>query len=366
MSTPNRTWLSLLSVLTVAGASTVSTGCKTVECADGTVEQDGVCVPADEVVDEANCGEGTILGTDGTCVPEVAPTICGAFTTPDTTSMPGFIVCVGTGGGGCEVELTCPQASANKVSVCGRLYDVESDAEIIGLDATGVECGSGGEVTDGPCEFEIQFYDALEFAGDPGGATPIVPQEFRLDDCGRYLAHNLNRPSLGFLGIGVDDRSGAPDDHRLTGVAFPVSSAQVRNRQKTYTVTRTTDMQWSTDAGLGATTFVDRGAFMTVFTIAGVPEAGVQITEGGSVEAANDYYFDDASTVTRSSIDPAQNASGMNGAGIKLNSALVEHSGTGGALPGGCTWDSALAAAIPDVLFFSPRSALMGTEECEP
>jgi hypothetical protein len=289
--------------------------------------------------------------------------------------MPGTVVCVGTGGGGCETDLTCPQAAANKVSVCGRLYDVETDEPIIGTDAMGATCGSGSEVVDGPCEFEITFYDALEFAGDPGGATPIEPQDFRIDDCGRYLAHNLNRPQLGFLGIGVDDCSAAnttgcagaaPDDHRLTGVAFPVSSAQVRNKQKTYVVRRTTDMQWSTDAGLGATTFADRGAFMTVFTIATVPEPGVQITEGGSVEAANDYYFDDASTTTRSSIDPSLDATGMNGAGIKLNSALVEHSGTGGALPSGCVWDSALAASIPTVLFFSPRSALMAGQECEP
>jgi hypothetical protein len=374
MSTPNRTWLALLSTLFVGGGAVTSTGCNTLECADGTVEQNGACVPADQVVDEANCGEGTILGTDGTCVPENPPTICGDFTTPDTTSMPGTVVCVGTGGGGCDTDLTCPQAAANKVSVCGRLYDVETDEQIRGTDAMGATCGSGSEVLEGPCEFEITFYDALEFAGDPGGATPIVPQDFRIDDCGRYLAHNLNRPQLGFLGIGVDDCPGAsefgcagaaPDDNALTGVAFPVSSAQVRNRQKTYVVRNTTDMQWSTDASLSPG-FAERGAFMTVFTIAGVPEAGVQITEGGTVEAANDYYFDDASTATRSSIDPGLSASGMNGAGIKINSALVEHSGTGGALPSGCTWDSALAAAIPGVVFFSPRSAVEGGQECEP
>jgi hypothetical protein len=373
MSTSTRTRFAVLSAL-VAGGAVASAGCNTLECADGTVEQNGACVPADEVVDEANCGLGTLLGPDGTCIPEHPPTICGDFTVADTTTMPGTTVCVGTGGGGCDFDLTCPTPDATRVSVCGRLFDVETDARIEGLDAAGARCGSGSEVLDGPCEFEITFYDALDFAGDPEGATPIVPQDFFIDDCGRYQAHNMTRPQLGFLGIGVDDcpsqsdfgcAGTAPDDHGLTGVAFPVTGGEVRNRQKTYVVRNTSNMQWSVDAGNLSPTFVERGAFMTVFTIDGVPEPGVQITEGGAVEAANDYYFDDVSTTTRSSIEPSLNASGMNGAGIKINSALVEHSGTGGALPSGCTWDSALAAAIPGVLFFSPRSAVMGGAECE-
>ena len=362
MSTPSRHWF-LLSVLALAPAAVTTTGCNVVECADGTVEQDGVCVPADEVVDEAQCGPGTVLGTGGVCVIE-QPTICGENTIEDTTSIPGTTVCVGTGGGGCDFELTCPQASANRVSVCGRLYDVETDQRIQGLDATGVDCTSPDAVAEGPCELVLTFYDALEFAGDPKGAAEIEPQDFILDDCGRFRAHNLSRPSLGFLGIGADDMSGDPGTHRLTGTAFPVASAETRNRQKVYVVETQTDQDWSTQAGLG-TTFVDQGAFMTVFLIGGVPEAGVQITEGGAVEMANDYYFSDADPSTRSTIDTGLNATSVNGAGIKLNSALVEHSGTGGALPAGCTWESALAASIPGVLFFSPRHAVMGGQECE-
>jgi len=347
----NRTWIPFLATLGLAGAAGLSAGCNAVECAEGTIEQNGACVPADEVVDEANCGEGTMLGPDGVCIPELPPTICEeGTTTEDTTTIPGVILCKGTGGGTCDSELTCPQADASKVSVCGRLYDVETDEQLRAAAPNVADCLSGG-AADGPCEMKITFYDALEFAGNPSGATPIVPQDFLLDDCGRFRAHNLQRPSLGFLGIGVDDDDGSPDVHRLTGVAFPVVSAETRNRQKTYVVREATNQAWSDDAGLG-TSFVDQGAFMTVFHGAGdVPVEGVQITEMGSVEAGNDYYFSDTDPNTRSTIDLTKNSTGVNGAGIKLNSALVEHSGTGG----GCTWESALAASIPTVLFFSPR-----------
>jgi hypothetical protein len=273
---------------------------------------------------------------------------------------------VGTGEVGCGTELLCPQADDNKVSVCGRLYNVDDDTPI-GFDSlTTEECiASGGTVTTGACAFDIKFYDALEFAGNPTGATPITPQDFFVDECGRFRAHNLNRPSLGFLGIGVDDRSAAPDDHRLTGVAFPVVSAETRNRQRAYVVTRTTDEQWTADADGGGTTLIDRGIFMSLYRIGGVPTQGVQITEGGVVEAANDYYFSDTNPLTRMTIDNSQPSTGPNGAGLKLNSALVEHSGTGGALPSGCVWESALGASIPGVLFFTSRVAVMGETECE-
>jgi hypothetical protein len=367
MSNPQRTWLPLF-VAMLGGAAASSTGCNAVECADGTIEQDGVCVPADEVVDEATCGPGTVLGTGGVCVVET-PTVCGPNTMEDTTTIPGTVLCVGTGAGDCSTEITCPPAAMNRVSVCGRLYDVETDQRIVGVDATGLNCEDPDAVQSGPCELGMQFFDALEFAGDPEGATPLEPEQFYIDDCGRFRAHNIQRPSLGFLGIGADDTT-AGDTHRLTGTAFPVVSAEVRNGQKVYVVETATDDAWSTQAGLDPG-FVDRGAFMTVFLIGGVPEEGVKIIEGGAVESANDYYFGDTDPSTRSTVLPDQagegpeDATGVNGAGIKINSALVEHSGMGGALPGGCTWESALAASIQGVLFFSPRHALMGGTECE-
>lgn len=251
----------------------------------------------------------------------------------------------------CGPDLACPTASPGRVSVCGRLFDVETGVGIEAASPRWQACGSGEEATDGPCQLDIRFYDALDFAGNPNGATPLTYQTLLRDDCGRFVAHNVQRPSLGFLGIGVDDGAGQPDDHRLTGVAFAVSSGQVRSREPVFALQRATDTAWSAQAGLGASTFVDRGAILTLFTDdEGTPVPGVRVTSNGSVRAADDFYYSDLDPKTRATVDPSRTTTGPNGASLMLNSSLVEHSGAGGE-PAGCSWSSGLAASIPGVLF---------------
>ena len=102
--------------------------------------------------------------------------------------------------------------------------------------------------------------------------------------------------------------------------------------------------------------FVARGALLTIFLDAeGDPVPGVTVTEGGATEPANDYHFSDTTPSSRSTVDAAMNATGPNGAALKINSALVEHSGTGGC---DTEWERALAASIPDVLFVAVRRCL--------
>ena len=66
------------------------------------------------------CGEFTHLEGDR-CIPDFAPTQCD----PDTTTpeiVDGVTVCKGQGG--CESEIQCPTpTSANKQTICGRIYD---------------------------------------------------------------------------------------------------------------------------------------------------------------------------------------------------------------------------------------------------
>ncbi len=251
----------------------------------------------------------------------------------------------------CAPDLPCPSAAPGRVTVCGRLLDVETDLGIESANPRWAECGTAKAATDGPCQLEIQFYDALDFAGNPTGATPLQYANLYRDDCGRFVAENVQRPSLGFLGIGVDDASGEPDTHRLTGVAFPVTSGQIRTREMVYSLRTETDVAWSAQAGLGASSFVDRGVILTLFVDGdGAPVAGAKVVSNGSVRAADDYYFSDTNPRLRSTVDPSLTAAGLNGAGLMLNSPLVEHSGMGGE-PTGCHWSSALAASIPGVLF---------------
>ncbi len=357
-------WMSLA---TVSAALVLQAGCDGAECADGTIEQDGFCVPADVALDDSQCGEGTVLGDSGFCEPAMPPTVCGPNTIENTEIDPGVITCEGVGGvNDCSMPLPCPGAASNKVTVCGRLRDVQTDAVIEEAAPTFLDCDPAAPSDTGPCQIEISFYDALDFAGNPTGAAKLKPQNFHMDDCGRYVAENINRPSLGFLGIATEDASGAPDDHRLTGVAFPVTSGQVRNNQQTYVVTRATDVAWSTDPDVGfpsTNTFIDKGVFMSIFRHGNTPVAGVTVTSNGSPRANDDYYFTDTDPVTRLDTTPT-GPTGVNGAALLLNSSLVEHSGQGGE-PSGCVWPSDLAASIPGVLFFNPRIAEdAGGNEC--
>lgn len=259
----------------------------------------------------------------------------------------------------CSGPVSCPSAAADKVTVCGRLYDVETDTELRAAAPTLASCGSGAEATDGPCQLAIRFYDALDFAGNPTSATPLAVQAFQIDDCGRYVAQNVDLPALGFLGVVVDDAAAAPDDHRLTAVAFAVSSGQVRDDQRSYVVSKSTDAKWSTDVGLGATTFVDRGVLMSIFYQGTAPAAGVTVTANGAVRASDDYYFTDTDAKLRYSVT-ATGPTQANGAALLLNSSLVEHSGQG-AEPSGCVWPSHFGISVPGVLWVLPLIAELST-----
>jgi hypothetical protein len=366
-----RTWLlSLPSLLLAGAAGALAAGCDAVECGDGTVERNGVCEKADGTVNNAVCGPFTYLDqATGMCRPEYDPTVCEEDTTEeDVTEIPGVILCRGTGGGGCDAELSCPSADTGRMSVCGRLHDVETDDQIRGVDAIGTDCLDPEAVQEGPCQLDVRFYNALDYAVSPGTATPLAVDEFRLDDCGRFRARNINYAGASFMGIGVEDKVGAPQLHRRTGVAFGVVNRQTRGRTRAYLVRRSTDQAWSEVAyGAGQMTFVDRGVFMTVFEYpTGQPREGVTITNQGSPTPSFDWYFTDTAPLQRSLLAPSSQAvTGPNGAGLITDVGGVNNlSGTGGNLPSGCTWDSALGASVAGLLFFSPRHASMGGNPC--
>jgi hypothetical protein len=353
----------LTCTLPVAGAvviAALSGGCNTVDCAEGTIERGGECVPADEAFDNATCGVGTMLQSNQ-CVAIHEPTVCGVGTVEDRQIEPGIITCVGVGGTGCDFDLRCGSAAAGKVSVCGRLFDVETDQRIEGVEATGLPCTSENAVQEGPCQLDVKFYDAVQFAGNPTGATPLTVEDFVLDDCGRYSATNIQRPDLTFLGIAVDDRAGQGNNRELTGVAFgPVASAQVFSNQRTYSMAVATNTAWSSQVGLNPT-FVSRGVFMSIFLHGRDPVPGVRVIDTTRPNTTgDDYYFDDAEPFSRqlvSASGPAgDNRTGPNGVALLLNSGLALHTGEG-AEPTGCVWPTDQAASVPGVLFINPREA---------
>lgn len=251
----------------------------------------------------------------------------------------------------CAIPLACPPASPGRASLCGRIFDVETGAPVGSAEPSQV-CTSTAQ--GGACLFQMTPYSALDFAQDQG-IPPQVYESLEIDTCGRYRLVDVVVPSLGYLGLLVDDASGAADVTRPTGVALQVISREVREDFGAYAVRVTTDQTWTSTAGLSGDTFAERGAIFARFTHAGAPAPDVRITEAGAVVSAEDFYFDDADPAISSSVAPGQDRTGPNGAALKILSGLSEHSGTGGEVDG-CRWQAELATVVRGVVFVIHRA----------
>jgi len=369
------TTIKLLTALAIAPLSTLWLGCDTLECGEGTTEVNGVCVAADgEIPENIYCAQGTHWdpATQG-CIPDLEPTECEEGTTQIVLDPErGIFICQGIGGGDI-CERPCPQPTAGKNTVCGRLTDAETGEYIEMADADGTDCLDipAGDRT-GPCLLDVLFYDALGFAQNPTGTAPLPTDELFVNNCGWYMGTNIPTPALGYMAVGAEDSDGAADTYVLSGVAFPVAPGERFADQKTYVARHASDETWTDTAGypFGATTFAGKGVFMPIFSIAGeVPVTGVKITrDPAGVVPADDFYFDDTDPTVRSSVNVTQDSTGPNGAGLMINSPLVDHAGTGGDnLPAGCVWEPELAKSIPTVVFANERWAKDSEgEDCQP
>ena len=349
-----RTWSRIAPAL-LAALPWLEGGCSQVVCGTGTIERDGVCEPSDVRPDDAQCGEGTELGPGGKCVPS-EPTVCDPDTTepqydPDTN----VTTCFGSGGG-CSAELPCMAPSAGKLTLCGRLYDTETDQVIAAPGATGAPCNPAAPTADGPCSLSVKFYDALVFQMDPQNATPLVPASLLVDDCGRYQVRDLPETSFGFVGAGVDDAMGQTDRHHLTGVATADAQAKPARGFRLYATRKTTEQAWTTAGTPAGGAFATQGVLAMVYRHRGMPVAGVSARRGGNVIPSDDFYFTDAAA-TRTTVDRTPTMTGANGTALVINSASpAPHDGVGGE-PAGCRWPSALAATIPGVVFVQLKDA---------
>jgi hypothetical protein len=330
--------------------------CTQLECGPGTTEKDGQCVlPNDSRPDSPTyCGEGTHYDDASRgCISDLPPTVCEEDTTIADVGPDGVTTCVGIGGvGGCDIA--CPSPDPGKISVCGWLRDAETDDLIGGMGEDGSRCDPLNRPATGACAIEVDFYDALMFAGNPTGTPALEPDELVTNNCGRFTAKNLPAPALGFLAIGVDD--GTATEYLLGGVAIPSMANLKRDDLDVYAVRTSSDTKWSESALTPFGSFHARGAYLGIFTHRGVPVEGVVITENGSPQPSEDYYFDDTDPFERTNIDSSRTSTGPNGSGILVDSALVNHSGQGSeGMLEGCMWPTDLGDAIPGVYFVHPR-----------
>lgn len=362
-----RTYLGLS--LAAAAAGLVNVSCSQVECGLGTIERDGVCQADTGGTTPGMCGGdgpfATVLGLSGMCETEV-PTVCDEETTePSLDDVTGVTTCIGTGGG-CGEEIKCGPHTGGRVSLCGRIWDTETETPLPEDMAISTNrCDPANPTTSGPCSLRLRFFDALDFAMNPQGAMPIVPPDgVYVDGCGRYRGLNMTPATFGFMGIAVDDAPGITPTtpHRLTGVATTNTFGNPGQRFHAYATRSSTDTTWTTGAGLAGSSFAERGVLAIVFTYNGMPRSGVQVRRNGSpTPSGDDFYFSDTmptANPARSMVGPSsQTTTGANGTVLVINSNTpIAHDGIG-AEPSGCVWPSNLAASIPGVVFMQIKDA---------
>jgi len=240
----------------------------------------------------------------------------------------------------CGTDLSCAVPDAGKVCISGRIIDAQTSLAVEAGASPDLACGAGA--SGGPCDLSLEVYDGTQFAASGTGASPLGYDSLTLDGCGRFRFDNI-AASSGNIVIGVDDanNSGGADLHVYSGTLVNALLGARVDGVNLRAVKHTTDSAWTSSAGgpFGGDTFGDKGAVLGIFLDGGAPVSGVTMTRSGSSAAADDWYFDDADSATLSSIDAAQSSTGVNGAGLMVNSSYTSHSGTGGE-PGGCFWPS--------------------------
>jgi hypothetical protein len=196
----------------------------------------------------------------------------------------------------CEQELECPAPDTDKLTVCGRLYDVESGSPISGF-------------------LHADFFDTPTFAADPETATDLAREMYQYDACGRYRITNLEVPASHVVTIVVDDSpQGFPEDHTATLVTLPVEPGQAYAAIPAHSITTWSEQAWVDAIG---SDYRDLGSELIIHQMDGVPVAGVAIDIGtGSPQDA--YAFSDGNVSSRTQIAPGVTTTGINGAELRI------------------------------------------------
>lgn len=361
-------------LLSFLASLTASSGCQQIECAEGTVERDGRCEPPTGSFDPAKCGPFTELVGDR-CVPVFPPTVCeDGSTVPEIDPETGVTTCKGTGtGGGCGTPIACPTPTlASKQTICGQIYDFETNAAFADTGATGAQCPSTPTAS-GPCSLTITPYDAIGFANNPTTAQPQAHGDVYIDDCGRYRLTDIEtNGTSGFIGLGIDDGTVGPGGSTVTvAVATPVKPKTATKELEHFIVKASTTTKWADSGGPPLSGGIYAPVFRAHKSASGAAvfegQSGVTVIKGSPAMAypAIDFYFGPTET-TRTTVTTAS-ATGVNGTALissaSVNTDGVTWQGQGGLGPD-CRWEPHAGATIPGVVFiqiFKKLDILPGT-----
>jgi len=203
----------LLSFGIIAGS------CHTIECGDGTIELDGVCVPVnfpDATGGPHLCAPGTHWNSElARCFvdPEA---VCGRGTEVVWNEDETEFTCVSTG----EPELPeCPP-STGPICINGRLRYLVDPSDATKFLTT--------EVRDASmlAQLEIVFYDPLEYAAVGSTAVPLGTAAIDPEN-GAFIATGISVPAQGYVGLVVRDKDWVAGQEPIlfpfTGYAYKAS-----------------------------------------------------------------------------------------------------------------------------------------------
>jgi|GEM_PF-6947677 len=280
-------------------------------CGRDTVEVDGRCVPTSECL--VTCQAGTVLDevTLG-CIPELPPRLCDPATTVEQPNPDGVLVCSAASGSACDLPVACPEPSSLSVSVaCGRIVDLESQRSDVADDA-GTACDSGAPASGGPCSVRLRVFDAAELAAAPAAAAPLAAS-VAVDSCGRFVAE-FTPAGAGDIAIELDDADEFDDRARTVTSLTPIGAGARAEGLLAFSVASSTDARWTAESER-ETRFEQTGASLALLREAsGEPAIGV--TADGAL-----YFDEPGERVGR--LDPAQQATGPNGAALSPASPAV-------------------------------------------
>lgn len=327
----------------VVGASS----CSKVECGQGTIEFDGVCVTGapggDGGFTQAQCDPVKSKFEGGKCVPLLDPVICetGNLTVDDA----GIGHCTGMGVVDCNREAVCAPPSGvggDEICVSGRVLEGDEHNKRV-TDMTRLE------------EIEVRVYEPLNFLADPTSAPfrRLTLMNNGLDTCGRFTVRfstSQDTPN-GLVAFSATDKMGVTPTKYVLGATAsrPQPNTNIIGKA-VYLVSKTQDSSWSTAAGVpGGKTFSELGTLAVRYhlkdtdategAIPGVAVAGIVPAWNNAMNPATDYFFSDMDVADGTNLKmpaPAQTKTGPNGvAFVTIGPGLGNIFLAGGA--GSCT-----------------------------
>ena len=181
------------------------TSCKQLECAEGTVEENGKCVAIGWSADagpEAYCGPNTVWDGEH-CVP--AQDICGPYTkvkvVVDDAGVETF-VCEGTPSGNVQPPPECPAPEGDTICINGwvrYLVDPEHPDKVFETIA------ADADAADDATSMVVMVYDPLRFASNPDDPAALLGTCEVNPKTGTFRATNIPVPTTGFLALATED-----------------------------------------------------------------------------------------------------------------------------------------------------------------